>query len=84
MSQQGDNLEVGATIPAGTTVLLTSGSYSDFGVWGIFRAEQDVVVPGKPNRHNWRKYKGGDVVDLALLSTLLTEVDYVTVHNDDV
>lgn len=84
MSQQGDELVVGATIPAGAIVLLSSGSYSDYGEWGIFRASEDTVVPGLPNRNNWRKYQGGDVPDLAKLSAMLDEVDYVKVHNPDV
>ena len=72
------NLEVGATIPVGTIVLLTSGSYSDYSVMGIFRADLDVIVPGKTDR--W--HRGKQVPDTAKLSIMLTELDYVEVWHD--
>lgn len=72
-------LEVGATIPAGTLVLLTAGDYSSFHVIGLFRSITDVVVPGIP-RYSSRP---DDLIpDTAKLSTLMEEVPYVEVWHD--
>lgn len=80
MSQQGNKLEVGATIPAGTIVLLTSGEYSDFGVCGIFKAETDTIVPGRKSRYSHYRI---EIPDIHKLSTMLTEIDYVEVWTEN-
>lgn len=72
-------LIAGETIPAGTIVLMTSGSYSDFGVNGLYRAIADTVVPGRPARYG----KPGEMeVDSELLSTMLEEVPFVDVWTE--
>jgi hypothetical protein len=64
-------LKAGATITAGTLVLITSGDYSSYSITGLFRAATDVIVPG-------RSARSGEVeLDIALLSTLLEEVPCV-------
>lgn len=44
-------IEVGDTMKAGTVLLLTAGAYSDFGVYGLFRAKVDFVVPGRRSEY---------------------------------
>lgn len=70
------NIEAGGTIPAGTIVLLTSGSYSSYGVIGIYRAKIDVVVPSRALAYG----RPGEVEpDVDLLATLLVELPHVEV-----
>lgn len=74
-----NELKVGDTIPAGALVLLTQGSYSDYGVTGLFRAPMDTVVPGRATRF----CKPGELEpDNSLLSTLLEEVQYLESWRD--
>lgn len=73
-------LTVGNTIPAGSIVLLTAGKYSDYGIHGLYRADTDVVIPGRPAGYGRRDELEPD---LAKLSTLLVELPYVEVWSDD-
>lgn len=61
------------TIVADTVVVLTSGSYSDYRIWGIFRAKTDTVVPWEMSR--WDPHT--KTINLSALSILLEELDYV-------
>lgn len=47
-----ESKKVGETVEPGELLLLTSGSYSDFGVIGLYRAKQRFVVPGKLGRYD--------------------------------
>lgn len=74
------DLSVGDVIKAGTFVLLTSGSYSSYGVTGLFRATKDTTVPGRQRRYG---ASGALEPDNAMLSTLLEEVPHMEAWQDD-
>jgi hypothetical protein len=74
-------LKVGETIPAGTFVLLTSGDETTYGVFGLFRATRDVIVPGAPSKA-YSAYAGHMAPDLRELATLLEPVPYAEVWTD--
>jgi hypothetical protein len=77
-----NELKVGDTLKAGTFVLFSSGSYSDYGIGGLYRVKDDVVIPGKSMRYG----KPGEMEpDQELLSTnpALDVIEYVELWRDN-
>lgn len=73
--------KVGDVIKAGELILLTSGSYSGYGVSGIYRAKADVVIPGR--RRDYGKTVEIDADNHALsVMPELEELEYIEVWMD--
>jgi hypothetical protein len=80
-----NELKIGDIIPAGTTVILSTGAHSDYYVIGVFRALRDTVIPGKP-RPAWQQkmcehYRKTLIADLELLSTQLEKIPTIEIHS---
>lgn len=76
--------KVGDTVTAGEYLLFTGGSYSSFGVNGLYRARKAFVIPGK-KRPGW--HGGRDMVpDQGAMSSdpeLLEEIEYAEIWQDE-
>lgn len=69
--------KVGDVIEAGEFLLFTSGSYSDFGVVGIFRATQRFELPGRESKYG----KPGEIeIDTEKIASDPTLVEGSRVH----
>lgn len=67
-------MNFGDVIKAGTFVLLTDGSYSQYGVSGLYRAKEDIVIPGVAHAPDLTLRP-----DIDKLAALLESVPYVEV-----
>ena len=61
-------------IKAGQIVLWTSGSYSGYGVCGIFRAKVDFTVPARVSRYREPYH---DFQSCATNPALVDQVEYI-------
>jgi hypothetical protein len=72
--------QVGDTIEAGELLLFTAGSYSSYGVSGIYRAKKRFVMPGKPDCY---RVMYPDIHAVSADPELVEELAYTEVHGDE-
>jgi len=60
--------------------VLTTGSYSNYSVIGVFQATEDAVIPLLGPR--WAGDTKTHLADIAKLSTMLKEVECIEVWGD--
>lgn len=73
-------LQAGDTIPAGTLVLLTTGTDDDYIVSGLYRATTDTIIPTRPSQFPSEP----DRIDQDALAQLLEAVPYLEAWDGDV
>jgi len=71
------DVSVGDEIKAGQLLLLSSGSYSGYGVGGLFRAKRDFVMPGK--KETYSKHVNPDGYKVTADPELVEELEYIEV-----